>query len=1743
MRRLITLLVTLVCSVTVTFAQYSGSGTGTKNDPYLIFNETQLSQMANFLNKSGVYFKLMKDLNLTDWISENNPSQGWAPVGVSGSPFKGILLGNNHKISGFTINRSQQDNVGFFGVINGATISDLTIEGTTVEGNNNVGAFCGSMTSGTFTNVRITVTSVEGSSYVGSFVGKATGSSLTTVSASLNSVSGTDHIGGFGGSLVSSTLQKVDVSNGTVNATTYVGGFAGEITSSTVTTSNVTGDITATGSYTGGYAGSATNATVSQIKVKGNIDAKDYVGGIFGQASRKNTISSNRYIGDISGTTNIGGISGYLVAGSENSFASCLSKGKITATGDHIGGIVGNSQGACIAKMDGCSHFGDIVGGSRVGGLIGSQESVATAPSLSTWKVVANYEGTFLDDSYSGLEQNKDIITDGSTINISINNCSAIGNLQGDDYIGGLVGYESSSYGYRALADYYHYTNKYYKLLSAYKDGRLVVTSYCGDINYGICYFRNTISYILSNSNYSGTINGNKNVGGLVGYKIGCSVQNCYTYGSVYGDQYVGGIVGQTVDGVGADTLKSNVAIMSTISATKSDLGRIYGKIGSKTTIGELGSAEGNKALATTRVIKSGVVQEVVDDSQNGSSIGQSALKLKATYVASGWNFDDNWNIQETECFPYKKYQAAPPVIESNLVSQATSIGGKSLNGGTVYLYYKDHDAVSTTCDGNKWNFNTEALQSGATVQIYADVDDLTPSYFTTATVKYPGSGTESDPYRVYTAADLQGASNKGYYKLMNDIDLTSWINENSPTVGWVPIGRNSGESTYFDGDGHKVTGLWTNTTQDYTGLFSNFSAGQIKNLNVEVAAGKSVKGGDYTGILIGRNANGKIVNCSVKGNVEGTQHVGGIAGYAGNTTLTSLTQDGKVTATGDNAFVGGMIGQTENCTVASCNVAPTINATGTTSEVGGLIGEAVGGSITKCVANPSLTANGKNSNVGGLVGKSSSNITLSISKGTVSASGTGSNAGGLVGYATAPIANSYSTATVSGTDYSAGLVGYTFSTIDKCYAKGNVSGVTYGAGIVGEMDGSSAALTNSVAANNILSLTAQSSWGSRVIGGYKNGCTDPNNSNYALSTMQVSLNSVPQKKTDDLVEGIAKTEAELMSSATYMGIGWDFSKTWGIDEGSIFPYLLWEVDVNPVADVTFDKTTMILPVGKKDTIQVSVLPLGATNKRLEWKSSNAAVATVTDGVVTAVAEGEATITGTTTDGSNISATCKVTVTKNKDAAIANLQSLVDEAQTLYTNSTEGSEIGQYASGARAALLKVINAVKAKISDTMSDEVLAQCVTDIQNAIDTFKSKQVTAGPDTDISKLNNTVYIENFEAQAGAIKTLSVKMKNTLDVVGLQFDLYLPDGLTFVKDENGDVEMTLSTGRTTAKRTDLFNSVIRADGSLRVLAASTKTYSFSGNDGEIIQIKVKVADNMKNGDYPIIFKNVELSSTKAKERQSFVKSTVSISSYKMGDVDNDGTVTVSDVVFTSSYILDGNPSPFIKAAADIDGDGEITVSDVVQICTLILHEEAGTVSAAAKAQVAYDSSSFGINPFVINSGSSQSVEVNLSNTRPVLGYQMDIALPEGISLQGVCLDGERMGDASSTECEFTKLKNGKYRILCYSMLGNAFNGNNGAIAHLTLVADNQMADGNYQAEVSNVIMAGENYRHRQNNFVVPFQVGSTTYVSRIGVDANKMVNVYGVDGTLVRYQVKAGSCLDNLPNGMYIVNGHKFIK
>lgn len=80
------------------------------------------------------------------------------------------------------------------------------------------------------------------------------------------------------------------------------------------------------------------------------------------------------------------------------------------------------------------------------------------------------------------------------------------------------------------------------------------------------------------------------------------------------------------------------------------------------------------------------------------------------------------------------------------------------------------------------------------------------------------------------------------------------------------------------------------------------------------------------------------------------------------------------------------------------------------------------------------------------------------------------------------------------------------------------------------------------------------------------------------------------------------------------------------------------------VTGVTLDRSAVTVMVGQKANLTATILPAKASNKNVSWKSSDASVATVENGVVTAVKAGTATITVTTEDG-NKTATCTITVT------------------------------------------------------------------------------------------------------------------------------------------------------------------------------------------------------------------------------------------------------------------------------------------------------------------------------------------------------------------------------------------------------------------------------------------------------------------------------------------------------------------
>ncbi len=138
------------------------------------------------------------------------------------------------------------------------------------------------------------------------------------------------------------------------------------------------------------------------------------------------------------------------------------------------------------------------------------------------------------------------------------------------------------------------------------------------------------------------------------------------------------------------------------------------------------------------------------------------------------------------------------------------------------------------------------------------------------------------------------------------------------------------------------------------------------------------------------------------------------------------------------------------------------------------------------------------------------------------------------------------------------------------------------------------------------------------------------------------------------------------------------------IAEMQVYGKLLAADIINPTS-VTLNKTTAELKVGETLTLNATVLPADATDKSVTWSSSDTKVATVKDGVVTAVKAGTATITVTTANG--LTATCKVTVKAEKPTEKPFPFADVSDKQWYYGVINEAYQLGLM-TGATETLFK-----------------------------------------------------------------------------------------------------------------------------------------------------------------------------------------------------------------------------------------------------------------------------------------------------------------------------------------------------------------------------------------------------------------------------------------------------------------------
>lgn len=130
----------------------------------------------------------------------------------------------------------------------------------------------------------------------------------------------------------------------------------------------------------------------------------------------------------------------------------------------------------------------------------------------------------------------------------------------------------------------------------------------------------------------------------------------------------------------------------------------------------------------------------------------------------------------------------------------------------------------------------------------------------------------------------------------------------------------------------------------------------------------------------------------------------------------------------------------------------------------------------------------------------------------------------------------------------------------------------------------------------------------------------------------------------------------------------------------------------------------------------------------------------------------------------------------------------------------------------------------------------------------------------TDVSTIDNVVYITPCTVSSGTQTTLSVQMKNTALIRSFQFDLYLPDGISVVKSAQGRIRGELNAARLPEDDEHELTFSEQPDGAIRFLCGSQYEETFTGTDGVIATLQINVAADVVAGDYPVYIRNIVLS-------------------------------------------------------------------------------------------------------------------------------------------------------------------------------------------------------------------------------------------------------------------------------------------
>ncbi|RJX50566.1 hypothetical protein DP106_04680 [Halonotius pteroides] len=622
----------------------------------------------------------------------------------------------------------------------------------------------------------------------------------------------------------------------------------------------------------------------------------------------------------------------------------------------------------------------------------------------------------------------------------SVTNVTASGNVTGDEYVGGVVGYADSG----VISDSHgsvtvNATNSVGGLVGqGWSNAAIRESVATGSVNASGSWAGGLVGDIygdssIKNSMASGNVTGSGDVGGLIGYSEGV-VTNATAAGTVSGsDNDVGGLIGYTASGELA-----NVTAFGDVSGEANDVGGLVGDnsvtVTNATASGnvsgeydEIGGLVGNNSGLVTNVAASGTV---TGDDEVGGLIGDDDASVVRNATASG-----------------------------NVTGDTEAGGLIGVSSGTVRDVTASGSVTGTTDVGGLIGDSSESVVQNATAS---------------------GNVTGDEE----AVGGLIGDVDEGG-KILNSYAT----GDVSSSASWAVVGGLVGDSSGERIADSFATGNVTTDGENVGGLVGIHRSGNITN----VTSSGAVSGTSNVGGLIGKVAYSPdtvIRNASATGNVtaSGTK-IGGFVGLSasGSGTVIDSVARGDVNVTEgysrSTALAGGFIGKNQFTTLTNVSASGDVYVPDA-NRVGGLIGENNGESLTDAIARGNVSGEG---DVGGLIGRDvgrSELIVNATATGQVTA--TGDDVGGLIGFSARPktLENIRATGHVTGNKEVGGLVGDVRSGIEltNATASGDVEGTQYVGGLAGELY--QPTITDATATGDVTSTaTAGSSYAGGLIG------------------------------------------------------------------------------------------------------------------------------------------------------------------------------------------------------------------------------------------------------------------------------------------------------------------------------------------------------------------------------------------------------------------------------------------------------------------------------------------------------------------------------------------------------------------------------------------------------------------------------------------------------------------------------------